>query len=204
MFRLLALLAAAGDIAVSSPTGEQHVTVLKPPTGNRIVVVVGGVNEAGISYSQLRADISEMALSSKPIEVSFVTIGPNADRTQLQQLVMNLVINGGEAIGDGPGTLTVRVRVDQFTERRERPRTEGFPIVPGEYVRIEVTDTGAGMDAETALPAERGGYGFGDQANAQLDRRAVRHEARDIPGDRAFDLPDRPRRQFQDRMHGRP
>ena len=29
-----------------------------------------------------------------------------ADRTQLQQLVMNLVINGGEAIGDEAGTLT--------------------------------------------------------------------------------------------------
>ena len=72
-----------------------------------------------------------------------------ADRAQLQQLVMNLVINGGEAIGDEPGTLTVRVRTEHFTERRERPRTEGFPIVTGEYVRIDVTDTGAGMDPET-------------------------------------------------------
>jgi CheY-like chemotaxis protein len=62
---------------------------------------------------------------------------------------MNLVINGGEAIGDEPGTLSVRVRVEQFTERRERTRTEGFPIVAGEYVRIDVTDSGAGMDAET-------------------------------------------------------
>jgi two-component system, cell cycle sensor histidine kinase and response regulator CckA len=71
------------------------------------------------------------------------------DRTQLQQLIMNLVINGGEAIGDEPGTLTVRLRTEQFTERRERIRTEGFPIFPGEYVRIDVTDSGAGMDAET-------------------------------------------------------
>jgi CheY-like chemotaxis protein len=72
-----------------------------------------------------------------------------ADRAQLQQLVMNLVINGGEAIGEAPGTLTVRVRTEHFTERRERPRAEGFPITTGEYVRIDVTDTGEGMDPET-------------------------------------------------------
>jgi two-component system, cell cycle sensor histidine kinase and response regulator CckA len=72
-----------------------------------------------------------------------------ADRAQLQQLVMNLVINGGEAIGDQGGTLTVRIRTEEFTERRARPRTEGFPISTGDYVRIDVTDTGAGMDTET-------------------------------------------------------
>jgi CheY-like chemotaxis protein len=71
------------------------------------------------------------------------------DRTQLQQLVMNLVINGGEAIGDEAGTLTVRLRTEQFTERRERIRTEGFPVLSGDYVRIDVTDSGGGMDAET-------------------------------------------------------
>lgn len=71
------------------------------------------------------------------------------DRTQLQQLLMNLVINGGEAIGDQPGTLTVRIRTEHFIERRERLRTAGFPISTGEYVRIDVIDSGEGMDKET-------------------------------------------------------
>jgi CheY-like chemotaxis protein len=71
------------------------------------------------------------------------------DRTQLQQLIMNLVINGGEAIGDQAGTLKVRIRTEHRTERRERLRTEGFPISAGEYVRIDVSDTGEGMDKET-------------------------------------------------------
>jgi CheY-like chemotaxis protein len=71
------------------------------------------------------------------------------DRTQLQQLIMNLVINGGEAIGERAGTLTVRIRTEHLTERRERIRTQGFPITSGDYVRIDVIDTGEGMDKET-------------------------------------------------------
>jgi two-component system cell cycle sensor histidine kinase/response regulator CckA len=43
----------------------------------------------------------------------------------------------------------VRIRTEHFTERRERSRTEGFPIATGDYVRVEVSDTGAGMDEET-------------------------------------------------------
>ncbi|HEV8177485.1 MAG TPA: response regulator, partial [Gemmatimonadales bacterium] len=32
---------------------------------------------------------------------------------------------------------------------RHRIRTEGFPIFAGDYVRVDVTDTGSGMDKET-------------------------------------------------------
>jgi PAS domain S-box-containing protein len=95
----------------------------------------------------IRASISKMI--TLVIDVPEDCILIEADRAQLQQLVMNLVINGGEAIGDQPGTLTVRIRTEHFTERRERTRTEGFPIATGDYARIDVSDTGAGMDAET-------------------------------------------------------
>src|SRR6185503_1892973 len=103
----------------------------------------------------LVSEVSTLIRASISKKISLVIDVPEdcplveADRAQLQQLVMNLVINGGEAIGDEPGTLTVRVRTEHFTERRERPRAEGFPIVTGEYVRIDVTDTGAGMDSGT-------------------------------------------------------
>jgi two-component system, cell cycle sensor histidine kinase and response regulator CckA len=108
-----------------------------------------------VDLCKLVSEVSTLIRASISKKISLVIDVPEdcplveADRAQLQQLVMNLVINGGEAIGDGPGTLTVRVRTEHFTERRERPRTEGFPIVSGEYVRIDVTDTGAGMDPET-------------------------------------------------------
>ena len=54
------------------------------------------------------------------------------DRIQVEQLVMNLVINGSEACGEGPGTVTVATRLES-----------------GPYVCLEVRDTGCGMDEAT-------------------------------------------------------
>jgi two-component system cell cycle sensor histidine kinase/response regulator CckA len=108
-----------------------------------------------VDLCRLVTEVSTLIRASISKKITLVMDVPDdrilidADRAQLQQLVMNLVINGGEAIGDQPGTLTVRIRTEHFTERRERPRTEGFPIATGDYVRVEVSDTGAGMDEET-------------------------------------------------------
>jgi two-component system cell cycle sensor histidine kinase/response regulator CckA len=108
-----------------------------------------------VDLCKLVSDVSTLIRASISKKITLVIDVPEdcplveADRAQLQQLVMNLVINGAEAMGDEPGTLTVRVRTEHFTERRERPRAEGFPIVTGDYVRIDVSDTGVGMDTET-------------------------------------------------------
>lgn len=108
-----------------------------------------------VDLCRLVTEVSTLIRASISKKITLVLDVPDecppieGDRTQLQQLVMNLVINGGEAIGDEGGTLTLRLRTEHFTERRERTRTEGFPIFPGEYVRIDVIDSGSGMDAET-------------------------------------------------------
>jgi two-component system cell cycle sensor histidine kinase/response regulator CckA len=108
-----------------------------------------------VDLCRLVTEVSTLIRASIAKKITLVLDVPDecppieGDRTQLQQLVMNLVINGGEAIGDEAGTLTVRLRTEHFTERRERTRTEGFPILPGEYVRIEVIDSGSGMDDQT-------------------------------------------------------
>ena len=108
-----------------------------------------------VDLCRLVTEVSTLIRASISKKITLVLDVPDecppieGDRTQLQQLVMNLVINGGEAIGDDAGTLSVRLRTEQFTERRERMRTEGFPIFPGEYVRIDVIDSGTGMDDET-------------------------------------------------------
>jgi PAS domain S-box-containing protein len=70
----------------------------------------------------------------------------SADRVQLQQLVMNLVINGAEAIGESQGALTIRTGTRALDEQAaRRPPTAGH-LRPGSYVLLEVEDTGCGMD----------------------------------------------------------
>ena len=73
-----------------------------------------------------------------------------ADESQIQQLVMNLIINAAEAIGSSGGDVLVRTG-------RQTLRGETLPDsvlqekpVPGEYLFLEVTDTGCGMDEATA------------------------------------------------------
>jgi len=68
-----------------------------------------------------------------------------ADRTQVQQVIFNLVLNGAEALGDASGTVTITVRaLDLTAEHLKRVRIR-CNLQPGRYVLLEVRDTGCGM-----------------------------------------------------------
>jgi two-component system cell cycle sensor histidine kinase/response regulator CckA len=72
-----------------------------------------------------------------------------ADPTQIRQIVMNLITNAAEAIGDGEGVIAVRVGVEEV-DRAELAESRADPgLKPGPYVCLEVEDTGSGMDAAT-------------------------------------------------------
>src|SRR5262245_42968841 len=71
------------------------------------------------------------------------------DSSQLQQLVMNLVINGAEAIGEGAGSVMVTTGVREVREEGERHAIPPTDIQPGRYVFLEVRDNGVGMDEHT-------------------------------------------------------
>jgi PAS domain S-box-containing protein len=72
-----------------------------------------------------------------------------ADATQLRQVVMNLIINAGEAIGDAAGVITVRVAVRECDRAYLAGGVLDQELSEGPYVSFEVTDTGCGMSAET-------------------------------------------------------
>lgn len=72
-----------------------------------------------------------------------------ADATQMRQVVMNLVINAAEAIGDRHGVVRVQLRRLQVDERYLRDLQLAEELRPGDHVALEVSDTGCGMDAAT-------------------------------------------------------
>ncbi|MBL8566364.1 MAG: response regulator [Hyphomicrobiaceae bacterium] len=67
------------------------------------------------------------------------------DKTQIDRVIVNLVVNARDAMPDG-GTLTIRTR--NVTER-ECQKMDHFGLAVGEYVLVEVEDTGCGMSPET-------------------------------------------------------
>ncbi|NIP80653.1 MAG: hybrid sensor histidine kinase/response regulator, partial [Gemmatimonadetes bacterium] len=70
----------------------------------------------------------------------------HADPGRVEQVVMNLAINARDAMPDG-GELVLRTSNAPIDE--EQSRRFPFPFEPGEYVRLDVEDTGVGMDADT-------------------------------------------------------
>jgi PAS domain S-box-containing protein len=72
-----------------------------------------------------------------------------ADATQLRQVIMNLVINASEAIGDRSGFITVTTGTIHCDRRYLDDLWSETPLPEGTYTFTEVTDNGCGMDRET-------------------------------------------------------
>lgn len=70
------------------------------------------------------------------------------DATQVRQVVMNLVINASEAMGDKGGVITISTGVTHVDAAYLKSTHLAPEIAPGEYVHLEVSDTGVGMSAE--------------------------------------------------------
>jgi two-component system cell cycle sensor histidine kinase/response regulator CckA len=73
----------------------------------------------------------------------------DGDAGQLQQLVMNLAINGAEAVGEAGGVVTISTRLREIDPGYIKDNLAGDSIPPGSYAVLEVHDTGIGMDAAT-------------------------------------------------------
>ena len=67
------------------------------------------------------------------------------DRSQVEQVIMNLVVNARDAMPDG-GRISIRTEAVELDEELAGSRLE---VSPGPYVMLSVSDTGSGMDKET-------------------------------------------------------
>ena len=72
----------------------------------------------------------------------------DGDVTQIRQILLNLVTNASDALGPEGGSIRLRTGLTTATER-DLANAFGTPDpAPGEYVFLEVSDTGPGIDEE--------------------------------------------------------
>jgi PAS domain S-box-containing protein len=73
----------------------------------------------------------------------------DADATQLRQVIMNLIVNASEAIGERSGVISVTVGLAHCQSDYLKSCFGADRLAPGDYVYVEVADTGHGMDKST-------------------------------------------------------
>jgi PAS domain S-box-containing protein len=95
----------------------------------------------------LRASISKRVQLRLDIAPGLPAL--EGDPTQLRQIAMNLITNASEAIPEEGGAITVRTgsTIGNRAYLVEHPWGEDLP--EGEYVFLEVSDSGCGMDEDT-------------------------------------------------------
>ena len=128
------------------------------------------VRRAAALTQRLLAFSRRQTLDPKPVDVNKLivgmeelikrTVGPSVavevvgqvglwptrvDPSQLESALLNLCINGRDAMAPDGGRLTIETANKWLDDRAGRERD----LIPGQYVSLCVTDTGCGMDQET-------------------------------------------------------
>ncbi len=108
-----------------------------------------------IDLNQVLQEILQMLKVSIPKNVSlrfephFPLPGIDADATQIRQIIMNLVINAAEAIGNNSGTISIATGSLFCDQECLKKACFNENLEVGPYVYLEVADTGCGMDEAT-------------------------------------------------------
>ena len=98
------------------------------------------------------AQMLEVSISKKAsLRYSFARELPpvEADVTQLRQVIMNLITNASEALGEESGVISIATGVMECDRDYLAESYLDDTLPAGPYVFLEVSDTGLGMDAET-------------------------------------------------------
>ena len=95
----------------------------------------------------LKTSLNKKAILNLNFEQGLPPI--QADANQIRQIVMNLIINASEAIGERGGVITVSLGAREGDLEYLRKTCLKNDLPAGLYVYLEVSDTGCGMDEET-------------------------------------------------------
>ena len=94
----------------------------------------------------LRTSISKKATIRLDLHPGMLAM--EADPSQIEQVIMNLVINASEAFEEKGGLIAVRTRAETLTQEILDNVYEGQLLHTGRYVSLEVSDNGSGMSPE--------------------------------------------------------
>jgi len=104
---------------------------------NGVIREMGGLLSAAMTKkAKLEYDLSSTRLYVE------------ADRAQLVQVIMNLITNAAEALGNEPGTVRARSGIRELDARELERFQPGPELQPGRYVWFSVSDTGCGISPE--------------------------------------------------------
>lgn len=104
-----------------------------------------------INYSELVQETIELLESGMPPNVTLESnltsdlIKINGDRTQIEQIIMNVATNAIEALGNSAGTIKFSLQTVDFDVSVEYPHGS---LTPGRYVSLIVEDDGMGIDED--------------------------------------------------------
>ena len=103
-----------------------------------------------------------------------------ADETQIHQIIMNLCTNAYQAMGAEGGTLAISLKPVDI--EKSDTKALNLDMVPGPYLRLEVSDTGYGMEKSDierifepyfTTKQEKGGTGLGLAIIRSVDQRFI-------------------------------
>ncbi|HEY3497877.1 MAG TPA: ATP-binding protein [Polyangiaceae bacterium] len=98
--------------------------------------------ELSVALRLLHATVESRAHLVLELGAELPLVG--ADHFQLRQVATNLILNALDAMDGKRGTLTLRTE----SVRLEAPRSEPYGVGAGDYVKVTVIDTGAGIRPE--------------------------------------------------------
>jgi PAS domain S-box-containing protein len=151
---------ASSELAAGSSCEEELKAIREVAVrGSEIVrqlMIYSGKETGDIGLVDLSNIVDEMLSLLKISVTKRAVIEANLDRdlpairasaAQLRQLVLNLVTNSSDAIGDRDGVIRVSTR--RVTLNGDAAAVSFTTLADGNYVRLEVSDTGRGMSPET-------------------------------------------------------
>ncbi len=97
--------------------------------------------------NMLQISISKNAILRLNLHEPLPTV--EADATQMRQVIMNLVINASEAIGNKSGIIAITTGCMDCDSNYLKNVWLNDNIIEGLYVYLEIADTGCGMDKDT-------------------------------------------------------